>query len=86
MSDSKIERALDMRFEYNDGGRAKAGYKGKTGDCGVRAVAVITGLPYREVYNALARLNKARTGKRTARNGLYRETLHEYLATLGFLI
>lgn len=40
-------------YKYDDGGRATAGYKGKTGDCGVRAVAIATGKPYKEVYDAL---------------------------------
>lgn len=47
-----------MRFTYNDGGRAKAGYEGKTGDCVTRAIAITSGLPYEEVYKTLHRLNK----------------------------
>lgn len=31
-----VERVY-LRFKRNDGGRAAAGYKGSTGDCGVRA-------------------------------------------------
>jgi len=41
-------------FKYNDGGRAKAGHHGKTGDCQVRAVAIATGLPYNIAYALLA--------------------------------
>lgn len=37
----------------NDGGRAAAGFKGKTGDCGCRALAIATGKPYQEVYDML---------------------------------
>ena len=33
-----------MNYKYNDGGRSRAGFKGKTGDCGVRAIAIATGL------------------------------------------
>ena len=29
-----------MEFNFNDGGRADAGYKGRTGDCVTRAVAI----------------------------------------------
>ena len=29
-----------MEFNFNDGGRAKAGYKGRTGDCVARAIAI----------------------------------------------
>lgn len=34
-----VERVY-LRFVHNDGGRSAAGYKGTTGDCGVRALAV----------------------------------------------
>ena len=37
-----------MKTTYNDGGREDAGYKGKTGDCGTRAIAIATGLDYQE--------------------------------------
>src|SRR6185312_4113529 len=54
-----------MRFVLNDGGRAAAGYKGETGDCCARSVAIVTGLPYREVYDAInATARGERTGKR----------------------
>lgn len=42
--------AMDIHFQYNDGGRAAAGYRGETGDCACRAVAIATGLPYATVY------------------------------------
>lgn len=71
-------------FKFNDGGRSAAGFKGNAGDCGVRAVAIATGQDYRAVYTDLARLNKARTGKRSARNGLHREVVHQYLTDLGW--
>jgi hypothetical protein len=41
------------RFVYNDGGRAAAGFKGETGDCACRAIAIATGKPYREVHDGL---------------------------------
>ena len=43
-----------MTFQYNDGGRADAGFKGKTGDCVARAIAIASGRPYKEVYDRLA--------------------------------
>lgn len=46
-------------FLLNDGGRAAAGYKGKTGDCLVRAIAIASGLEYRVVYKATALANKS---------------------------
>ena len=47
-----------MKFVYDDGGRVEAGFKGIAGDCGTRAVAIATGIPYRDVYNALQKLQK----------------------------
>ena len=39
----------------DDGGRHAAGFKGVTGDCVVRAIAIAGELPYAEVYDALRR-------------------------------
>jgi len=47
-----------MKFEFNDGGRQAAGYKGTTGDCVCRSIAIITGQSYQEVYDALNQLSK----------------------------
>ena len=77
-----------MDFVYNDGGRAAAGYKGRAGDCVVRAIAVATQKPYREVYdaiNALAVEERARRGRRSsARSGVGRTTYEGYLRALGW--
>lgn len=79
-----------MQFIYNDGGRTAAGFKGTTGDCVTRAIAIVTGIPYIEVYDALNKLaTKERTGKRkkkisNARSGVYRSTYHKYLISLGY--
>lgn len=48
-----------MKWIYDDGGRAAAGFKGKTGDCVARSIAIAAELPYAEVYAALAQVNKA---------------------------
>ena len=54
-----------MDFVFHDGGRAFAGYRGTTGDCVTRAIAIATGKPYQEVYDALNRLAQGeRLGKR----------------------
>ena len=42
-----------LGFKHDDGGREAAGFKGKTGDCVTRAIAIATGVPYQEVYDAL---------------------------------
>lgn len=46
-------------IHHNDGGRQACGYKGKR-DCVVRAIAIATQLPYKEVYEDLAALNERR--------------------------
>jgi hypothetical protein len=63
---------------YDDGGRAAAGYRGTApGDCAVRAAAIASGLPYRQVYDLVNELaQRERTGKRKrgrshARTGVY---------------
>ena len=74
-----------MEFKYNDGGRAAAGYKGTTGDCAVRAISIVTGKPYQEIYEAINLIGKSeRTGKRksgtsNARTGVYRQAIAKYL-------
>src|SRR4051812_24168081 len=79
-----------MRHEYNDGGRALAGFTGSTGDCVVRSIAIATGQPYREVYdaiNALAqreRRGKRKRGRSSARTGVYKGTIRRYLERAGW--
>lgn len=75
-------------YVFDDGGRALAGYRGRTGDCVVRAVAIASGQPYAEVYAALARgMGSQRKSKgATARNGVStsRKWFKDYMASLGF--
>lgn len=81
-----------MEFKYNDGGRAEAGFKGSTGDCVTRAIAIATGQPYAEVYKAMADINanyRGRSwsrGKRTARAGVpvRSKAFKDYMAALGW--
>ena len=78
-----------MRWQYNDGGRKAAGFKGDPGDCVTRAIAIATGKPYLEVYNALnkfAESERPRKGKSrsNARTGVYKRTQHRYIASLGW--
>ena len=46
-----------MKFQFNDGGRIAAGYKGSAGDCVVRSVAIATGLPYQKIYDLVNKLS-----------------------------
>ncbi len=79
-----------MTFIFNDGGRAEAGFHGRAGDCVVRAIAIATGKPYREVYdalNALAATERIGTRKRkksSSREGVFRQTYSRYLRSLGW--
>lgn len=79
-----------MEFVFDDGGRLKAGYKGRTGDCVTRSIAIVTGKPYQEVYDALNDLARSeRTGKRkkkksNSRTGVYKQSYRCYLESLGW--
>lgn len=75
-----------MKFRYNDGGRAAAGYKGKTSDCVCRAIAIAAELPYQEVYDVINDFGKKERGKNcsTARTGVKRETVRKIMAHFGF--
>lgn len=85
---------MHMPFEFDDGGRQAAGFKGSAGDCVARAISIAAQLPYAEVYKALAagqgsqRASK-RVGKKpaSARNGIYttRKWFKDYMASLGFI-
>jgi len=79
-----------MPWMYDDGGRAAAGYTGRTGDCVARAIAIATQLPYQQIYDGI---NQAAHGERTgtkkrgtssARLGVYKRTTRTYLAKLGW--
>lgn len=77
-------------FQFDDGGRAAAGFQGKTGDCVTRSIAIATSIPYREVYDALnalasnERIGKRKRGKSSSRTGVYRSTYHKYLLGIGW--
>jgi len=84
-----------MKFQYNDGGRMDAGYKGMTGDCVCRAICIVTGKPYRDVYNILAngnatqkksKISSRNEGVKTASHGIYikRKWFDDYINSLGF--
>lgn len=84
-----------MKYVYDDGGRASAGYRGNTSDCVCRAIAIAAGLPYQEVYDRLAdgnatnrRTRGRRTaGRRSAAQGIYTKSkwFKEYMQKLGFV-
>jgi len=70
--------------EITDGGRSEAGFQGSAGDCVTRAIAIAAQLPYAKVYRDLSELNKARGGKKSARDGLPKKVYQPYIESLGF--
>ena len=88
-----------VTYEFDDGGRNAAGWKGTGGDCVTRAIAIASGRPYREVYDRLAegnatqrrskreRVAQGRTGRRTALHGIFtkRKWLKDSMKELGFV-
>lgn len=71
-------------WKYNDGGRAKAGFKGEANDCVARAIAIVMDRDYREVYKELAEREATVTGVKSARNGISKKVYKAYLQELGF--
>jgi hypothetical protein len=79
-----------MEFIFHDGGRAAAGYKGKTGDCVTRSIAIATERTYQEVYDSLnrfaqaERISKRKRRRSSSRTGVFRQTYQAYLESLGW--
>ena len=79
-----------MKFQYNDGGRKEAGYKGTARDCVVRAISIATCRPYQTVYddiNTMAsseRTSKRKRRKSSSRNGVHKNTIRKYIENLGW--
>lgn len=82
---SALVAAPPIEWVRHDGGRAAAGFRGATGDCATRAIAIAAQLDYRDVYDRINELaRRERTGKRkrtvsNARLGVHRVTMHRLL-------
>jgi hypothetical protein len=74
-----------MKYQFNDGGRAKAGFKGTAGDCGARAMAIALGLDYKQVYKELAQANAEHGRAKSARNGINKDIYSEVLKRYGWV-
>lgn len=70
-----------MKFKYNDGGRSNYFKASNVGDCAVRAIAIATGIDYKQVYNDLKKLN----GGKSCRNGTPKKIRRKYLTQLGWV-
>lgn len=79
-----------MSWVYDDGGRRAAGFKGDTGDCVIRAIAIATETPYATLYqNVQDHLRTTypmlwQAGKVNARKGLKKAVYEPLLDELGF--
>jgi hypothetical protein len=84
-------KTIPLCWSYNDGGRESAGFRGTTGDCVVRAIAITSGASYIQVYEMvnrygqMERKSKCRKGgKSCARTGVYRDTIRRIMNHLGY--
>jgi hypothetical protein len=79
-----------MKWVYDDGGRADAGFKGNAGDCVARSISIATETPYREVYDLInlcsqgERTGVRKRGKSSAKSGVYKKTIRKVMARLGW--
>lgn len=79
-----------MRWQYDDGGRQQAGYKGSASDCSCRAISIALQLSYADVYAALnvhakAAATKSRKKRHgSARTGVSTKVLHGFLHSHGW--
>ncbi len=77
-------------FNYNDGGRSDAGFKGITGDCVVRAITIATGFTYSEIYSTMnlfvkdERLTKRKRNKSASRTGVHKDQIQKFLNALNW--
>lgn len=79
-----------LPWEFDDGGRAVSGFKGRTGDCVVRAIAIATGHNYSITYRniqAFMRMRRKRNGRQPSaspRKGVPRYAYDRYLRACGW--
>jgi hypothetical protein len=77
---SGIPNSITETFTFDDGGAKNAGYKVSAGDCVCRSFAIVTGKPYSEIAQIINELgnqerkSKKRSGKSSARSGVYKTT------------
>lgn len=80
-----------LSYQYHDGGRSAAGFKGETGDCVIRAICIVTEYPYLEIYNQVKSFSRfERTGRKkkgvsSARRGVYKYTINRLMDQLGLV-
>ncbi len=77
-----------LGYQYSDGGRSLAGFKGNANDCVVRAIAIASDTPYLEVYDNFNQLSRpSRIGSKgnfSPRTGISKYLYMPYLVSHGF--
>ena len=76
---------MNLKYEYDDGGRAAAGYKGYAGDCVCRALTILEAGDYRANYRELAAGEAAAGHARSARNGISIKVYPKVFAAHGLV-
>jgi hypothetical protein len=77
-------------FVKDDGGRERAGFKGTTGDCAARALAIAAQIDYRVAYDLIndvakyERRGKRKKGISNARTGVYGASMRKLMLALGW--
>lgn len=77
-----------LPWVFADGGRAEAGYRGRTDDCACRAIAIAAQMPYQEVYDlitaeGLVERPRGRQTRSHPRTGVFAATMRRLLDRLG---
>lgn len=84
---SEVKRSSNEGlFKYNDGGRAAAGLTDlRAGDCVTRAIAISTELPYTQVYEYFAQINKMEGRRNSADSGVSERHYGKLLQSQGYV-
>lgn len=83
--DPKVPMLIAIPTVMDDGGRQAAGLRGHTGDCAVRACAIATGVPYKDLYDAFKKKNPGNVkGIPNYGRGTPLSFCHVFLNTRGF--
>lgn len=74
---------IQQTWVYDDGGRARAGYKfHEAGDCVSRAIAIATEMPYELVVDIVDKASHGRSGD--SQSGVYEFATNGVLTSLGW--
>lgn len=70
-----------LDYQYNDGGRSVAGFKGTTRDCVVRAIAIACDLDYGDLYR---KIRKQMGASASPRDGVPKKIYRPMLSSMGW--